>query len=176
MKFSDIAVLILAAVMLLSVLYSCGKDAGGAPDSDTQAAQENAADGGAADAETTRAPSGVGEGLDFGGAEFKQLYPEWQGYRHYFFADEENGDVMNDAIYLRKIRVEEELNVVITSFNVGREDTLPPALIKTVNAGEDAYQQVFLHCIYGVSQLSSGGYLFNVDNLPYISLDSDWWN
>lgn len=176
MKFSDIAVLILAAVMLLSVLYSCGKDAGGATDSNIPAAQENAPDGGAADAETTRAPSGVEEGLDFGGAEFKQLHPEWQGYRHYFFADEENGDVMNDSIYLRKARVEEELNVEIISFNVGREDTLPPALIKTVNAGEDAYQQVFLHCIYGVSQLSSGGYLFNVDNLPYISLDSDWWN
>ena len=177
MKITNIATFFLAAVVLLTLLFACGGDSGsGTPGGDAMSTQEANQENAGTEADTTRASSGVADALDFDGAEFRQIYPYWQGYRYYFFADEENGDVMNDAVYMRKARVEEELNVKISAINGNAIGDIPTAVIKTVKAGEDAYQQVFLHCIAGVSQLSSGGYLFNVDNLPYISLDSDWWN
>ena len=52
--------------------------------------------------------------LDFEGDVFNIMYPNWQGYLYYFFADESNGDAMNDAIFNRTIAVEQYLNVDIT--------------------------------------------------------------
>ncbi len=117
------------------------------------------------------------EALDFHGEEFHMLAVDWQGYSYYFFADEENGDVMNDAIYHRKASVEDALNVKITyEYNDGYIAELVSLLKKTISSGDDIYDQAFLHCIQGVAELSCGGYLYNLDELPYIDIKADWWN
>ena len=50
---------------------------------------------------------------DYNGSSFCILAPVWGLYKNYFFADEENGDVMNDAIVKREKLTEEYLNVDI---------------------------------------------------------------
>ena len=104
------------------------------------------------------------------------MYPDWQGYKFYFFADEQNGDVMNDSIYQRKTKIEEQLDVVITNVNGGTISDVVNKLKPIVLAGDDTYQQVLLHCISGVSELPAGGYLYNLDELPNIDIISDWLN
>ena len=106
----SISVFLIAASLMTAALTSCG-GAG-----DTEAPVTDAATVGetAAVTETveTRAPHAVPvDTLDFGGEELNMSFFDWQGYRFYFFSEEENGDVMNDAVYNRNRAVEEALNI-----------------------------------------------------------------
>ncbi len=128
-----------------------------------------------AEAEETRPMHQVPE-TDFEGALFHIAYPNWQGYQHYFFADEATGDAMNDAIFERTINVEEYLNVDITQTDVGTINDVVSQVKTTVTAGDDVYAMALLHCISGVSDLPTGGYIYNLDTLPHLDMDADWWN
>jgi len=170
-----ITTILLLGAMLLS-MAACGQaetisDAETTGDVQTETAAET---------EETRAMHEVPT-LDFGGEEFKILYPQWQGYRFYFFADEETGDAMNDAIFERTIRVEEYLNADIVQQDVGGEQVqqinqMAGAIKKAVTAGDDVYDMVLLHCISGVSDTVTTGMLYNLDSLPYVNMTADWWN
>lgn len=113
---------------------------------------------------------------DYEGAAFNIAYPEWQGYLYYFFADESNGDAMNDAIYDRTIRVEEYLNVDLTQEAVGYIFDVAPAITRSVSAGDDIYALSLFHCIAGVKDMVTTGALYNLDDLPNTDLDAAWWN
>ena len=167
---------LLAALTAASVLAACGESADKpvSDDAPSNGVSQTAAETDAP--ETTRTPNNLPADLDFGGEEFTQAIFSWQGYNYYFFAVEENGDVMNDALYRRKMRVEENLNVKINTILYANFEEENAAVKKTISAGEDAYDQIFLHCISGVSSLSSGGFLYNADNLPYLDFNAEWWN
>ncbi len=163
---------LLLLAMLLS-LAACGNAT-----VETEAtADTNAAvtDTAAADVEETRPMHKVAE-TDFGGVKFNIAYPDWQGYRHYFFADEATGDAMNDAIFTRTINVEEYLNVDITQEDVGSISDVVTQVKNTVTAGDDMFSMALLHCIQGVSALPTGGYIYNLDTLPNLDMEADWWN
>ncbi len=171
---------ITAAVLLLAMLLSmaaCGNaDTTEENTADTSTVQAEAAP----ETEETRQKHQVPE-VDFEGANFHILYPTWQGYQFYFFADEENGDAMNDAIFTRTLRVEEYLNVDITQQDSGgpqpdQINQVAPAVKKAVTAGDDVYDMTLLHCISAVSELVTTGMLYNLDTLPYIDMQADWWN
>ncbi len=165
---------ILALVALSAAVSSCG-DTEKTP-SDSQALQTQTA----SITETTenaRAKHTVPtDTLDFDGETFNLHVLDWQSYKYYFVAEEENGDIMNDAIYHRQQAVEDALNVKITHHF--EEDVFQQlADIKNaVQADDDVYQYILLHCIYGVSSFSSEGFLHNLDTLPYVDIKADWWN
>ncbi|MCQ2431832.1 MAG: hypothetical protein MJ175_04425 [Clostridia bacterium] len=178
MKNRNLLAGLLALLAVSSVVCSCG-DTASTPDNGTQALSNETADAVTTEAVPTRPPVGLPEGLDFGGEEFHTIALEWQGYRYYFFAEEENGDVMNDAIYKRKSAVEDALNVKLTYEYTdanGDVSTTATAVKKSVSAGDDIYQQALIHCISGVSMMASGGYLYNLDTLPNIDMNAEWWN
>ena len=169
-----ITVTLLLFSMLLS-LAACGQ---------TEVETTNAADTTNAvstdttvtETEETRPMHQIPDTLDFGGATFNIAYPEWQGYQYYFFADEATGDAMNDAIFTRTIQTEEYLNVDLTQYNAGYIADVVSEAKKAISAGDDVYQLVLLHCIQGVSELVTGGMLYNYDDLPNVDLTADWWN
>ncbi len=163
-------ILLLAAMLLLS---GCGGGATTETSADTNGTVADTEI--AAPAEETREMHQVPEN-DFGGANFHIAYPEWQGYRYYFFADEATGDGMNDAIFDRTIQVEEYLNVDITQYSPGYIAEVVTEAKKAITAGDDVYSLVLLHCINGVSELASNGMLYNFDDLPVVNLEADWWN
>ena len=125
--------------------------------------------------EETRPPHHVPES-DFGGADFVVAYPAWAGYVYYFFADEQTGDSMNDAIFDRKLRVEDAVNVSIGQVECGYIVEVVNEVKRSVQAGDDAYQMGLFHCIQGISEMATGNYLFNLDELPNIDLSAGWWN
>lgn len=129
-----------------------------------------------AETEETRTMHSLPDTLDFGGEDFDIIYLLWQGYEHYFFADEATGDSMNDAIYDRKIKTEEFLNVNIVQTSVTGISDVTNEVKRSATAGDDAYQLALLHCIEGVADMVTGGYIYNLDTLPYVDLDADWWN
>ena len=161
---------LLLAAMLLS-MAACGNTADVETTADTAAQGETVVE-----TEETRAMHALPEDLDFGGANFHIAYPDWQGYQHYFFADEATGDAMNDAIFSRTINTEEYLNVDITQHSPGYIADVVTEAKKAVTAGDDVYSLALLHCIQGVSELVTGGYIYNLDTLPNVNLEADWWN
>ena len=174
---SAISVCLLAAALLSAAMVSCGSASG--TDVVTEAA-DNTKDTAVVTeaAEETRTPHAVPvDDLDFGGEELNMSYFKWQGYEFYFFASEENGDVMNDAIYRRACFVEDALNVKVVSemYDMNCAD-FSNKMKQIILAGEDAYDLVFNHCIDSIATFASGGYLYNLDTLPYIDMTADWWN
>ncbi len=116
------------------------------------------------------------EECDYKGAEFRILYPNWFLYNDYFFADEQTGDSMNDAIYERTIRTEEHLGVEIKTICHGYIETIFPLVQKSVSAGDDEYDLVLTHCIDGVQKLATEGYVIDMQTLPGVSFNEKYWN
>lgn len=165
------------ALTLLAAFSACADPADSA-ETVTTAADNGSYTAAATDTAEARAACALPDDLDFGGAEFHTIAFSWQGYLYYFFADEENGDIMNDAIYERTRAIEETLNVDLQYTRLESTETtaVPNAVKPTVLAGDDVYQQVLFHCIEGVSAFPSQGYLYNLDELPYIDTNAEWWN
>ena len=167
----------LALLLLTSALAACGNDS-------TQSTDTTASVGGDTTASVTETPEDTREShkvpvdsLDFGGEELNLVGFDWQGYKFYFFAEEENGDVMNDALYNRNRVVEDALNVRIVNEIYGENcNDYITALKPIILAGDDVYDMMFNHCIAGISTYASEGYLYNLDELPYIDTDAEWWN
>lgn len=166
--------LILSALMLTAALASCG-DAAAAPAVTEAAGTETAAE--EVVTEVTRRQSALPEDLDFNGRTFRQTAFEWQGYKYYFFAEEQTGDIMNDAVYERKLNTEETLNVKLSYISAGTTAGDVAKVVKpTILAGDDAYDQVCFHCIDNIATFASSGYLYNLDTLPNIDITAEWWN
>lgn len=172
----EITSLLLVAAMLLS-MTACGQGAAKTPTAETTPDVQSES---VVETAETRAMHDVPE-LDFGGEEFRILYPTWQGYQYYFFADEETGDAMNDAIFTRTIRVEEYLNVDIVHEDTGGDqgqqiNQMANIIKRTVTGGDDVYDMALLHCIAAVSDMSTTGMLYNLDKLSHLNMQADWWN
>ena len=167
---------ICAAVLMSSALYACTTAEDINITTDTVTSTESHVTE-SANATVTRIMHNVPvENLDFGGKPFRAMTYDGENFSYYFFADEETGDVMNDAIYERRRNVEEALNVVLQHELKLDYTDVPKALRTAVLASDDAYDQVLLHCIEGVSTSVSSGYLYNLDELPYLNMEADWWN
>lgn len=116
------------------------------------------------------------EKCDFGGAEFRILHPNWFLYNDYFFAEEQNGDNMNDAIWERTVKTEEHLGIKIKPICFGYIETIFPKVQEAVLSGDDAYDLALTHCISGVSNLALGDLLIDMKDLSNISFDPSYWN
>ena len=170
---SAISVLLLAAALVTAAMTSCGSsETVGVVTGAVTAGGETAA---VTEAVETRTPHTVPvEELDFGGEELNQVAFDWQGYQFYFFASEENGDIMNDAIYNRTCAVEEALNVkIVLEMHGDNCGTYVSEVKPVILAGDDVYDLMFNHCIDGIATYASEGYLYNLDNLPYIDMKAD---
>ena len=173
-----ITAFLLALLLTLSVFASCaGPDVQEteAPDAAPSIDPDQPNDAQSGPDEETRPPHHV-PAYDFGGADFVTAYPKWSGYPYYFFADEQTGDGMNDAIYDRKLRVEEAVNVSVEQTECGYIVDVVNEVTRSVQAGDDAYQMGLFHCIQGIADMAVGNILYNLDELPNIDLSAPWWN
>lgn len=177
MKKTVIGILLLT--LLLSSLSACSESAAN-PDSSTTVNSSAPAPTPSVESTTTgeetRPMHAIPESADYNGAIFNIMYPNWQGYNYYFFADEANGDAMNDAIFNRTLAVEAYLNVDITQYNPGYIETIYPTLRQSVSSSDDAYQLTLTHCIQNVATMVTDGLLFNYDDLSNVDYSAAWWN
>lgn len=169
--FKRVISLVLLVIMLLSAV-GCGGTGG---DGATTTAGTAAA--AAEKAETTELyyTADIPAGTDYKGYEFRILVNE---VAHFvwgdvdFIAPEQNGEVINDAVYQRNRETEELLNVTlkaVESKNV-QEDTN-----KAVLAGDDAYDLSMVH-VHGAAALAGGGLIVELHQLPTLDFDSPWWD
>ncbi|MCQ2433557.1 MAG: hypothetical protein MJ175_13220, partial [Clostridia bacterium] len=90
----------------------------------------------------------------------------------YLDADSENGDNINDAIYRRNSKIEEQYNCVITEEAVTDTHT---DFRKLMMSGEDLYDIVMAYDEH-VSEYYCSGLIRPWSVLPYVDTSLSWWS
>ena len=158
---------------LMQLLYSCGA----ASDTDAVETTLNSSE---TDESTEETEPDVLEGLDLGG-ETIRFYTSISDYdyetsnNYIEGSGEENGDVVNDAVYYRNLNTEEKLNVKLEFIQTDQLwDTIGADIQKTVMAGDDIYD-VVINDMYPLANLSIEGLFHNIKNNQYIQFDKIYW-
>lgn len=84
--------------------------------------------------------------------------------------EENDGELINDAIYKRNSYIEERFNCHINIEEVAQVESIFRSLVMS---GDSDYDVIFQ---YGLNVLKNIEYLADFNNIPHLSLDSDWWN
>ena len=155
-RFRQLTALLLIVLLVGSVFPSCS----GRADSEQQGESgqnETTAAPPAEDAvpepEETRPRHSVDtESLDFGGEDLVSAVCNWQGYLSYFFADEYTGDIMNDAIYSRRVKAEDVLNISMRTDRYAELEYMSQ-IKKLFAAGDHAFDLMFNHCIQDICRV-----------------------
>ncbi|MCI8387463.1 MAG: extracellular solute-binding protein [Clostridiales bacterium] len=99
-----------------------------------------------------------------------------QNYSFYSYIDfeSETGDTLDDIIYKRNRTVEEKFNfkMEVVEFEL---DEAANKLQTAVLSNDDVYDLAFIRDQY-MSTAISEGYLQNLDDIPEIQLDCEWWD
>jgi len=95
------------------------------------------------------------------------------GYNSYaIYADSFNGDLINDCVFERNLEVEQTLNVKITEDKVNEAHNV---VYQNIMSGSDTHDIVTPYLNYSFSNAVEGQYI-NLYDIPYLNLDSPWWD
>ena len=170
-----LSLLLLAAMLpIASLLTSCGgtQEAPSAADAATAAADDVTT---AAETEPEQLKPDLPD-TDWGGEELLILgrtdSKRSQFVNFEIYAEAENGDIVNDAVYRRNRTLEERYNVTIAQdLQANPSDTLN----KAVSAGDDLYD-VALLAQNAMTSLAQSNCLMDLYSLKYVDFDKPWWN
>ncbi|MCR5262669.1 MAG: hypothetical protein K6D94_02255 [Clostridiales bacterium] len=178
-------VMLLASVLLLSVVSSCGEAGTAAPPEEKQTAgqTEDIQDDSPSNTDEYGRDiiaSGLPEDLDLGGKTVTfYLRPDFNGVQtaYELVAEEETGEIINDAVFKRNRAVEERLNVKLQIVDTGADSnsSYQNQIASGVLAGDSSFDIASLNGYFGPS-LVSGGYFYNLRDAEYLCLDKPWWN
>jgi len=91
-----------------------------------------------------------------------------------FYSEEENGDIVNDAIFKRNRTVEDKFDVKINVI-INPGDWNEGTIKKSVMAGDGAYDLIDGYAAFVGSIVSSGLYT-NLLDIPHLRLTEPWWS
>ncbi|MBQ8576939.1 MAG: hypothetical protein IJ449_03085 [Clostridia bacterium] len=179
------ASVLLALLACVPAVIACG-DAGDGKTVETKTADNTAAVTDAAETEELTGRAAVKDNLpddlDLGGETIRILTrADDRDTRIEFIAEEETGDIIEDAVYNRNLAVMERLNVQMEVIEAGtgatrHEGAVVNGLIdKSVLAGEDAYDLVGNHMSQITPYILKGAFL-DMHDLPYLDWEQPWWN
>ncbi len=112
---------------------------------------------------------------DYGGYEFRIIAQSYDQRPNLPLYEEENGEILNDAIIKRNRKTEETLGVTIVNYPYENRDEVKDKVKSTVMADEDAYDLVITSVNFGLSSLTLDGCLYDLSALPYLDLSNGWW-
>ncbi|MCL2814282.1 MAG: hypothetical protein FWD23_06755 [Oscillospiraceae bacterium] len=171
-----ISFFLIMLMILPGILISCGgndpgssdksKNDGAGGNQDAQGDPENTA--------TEKITYDVPE-MDCGGYEFKAIVREgWTIYWYCVdvFAEAENGEPVNDAVYRRNRMLEDKFNINISEI---RQSDVSGFSEKLIKSGSDDFDVMF-PTLTGAGAMIQQGYLLNLYNVPYLDFDKPWWN
>ena len=176
MKTSRLSAAVLAAIIAASAFAACGESAEQPIQGESPAGGGDAAE--TVIEETTEDPNALRlpDDLDFGGETVMFLTEHSSGYDWYtskeIYAEQENGELFNDAVYRRNLIVEDRLNLRIAQTNV---DTAVNVAQKSLTAGDTEYD-VIMPYINSNIKLVQQGLCYNLFEIPYIDLEKPWWD
>ena len=166
---------IIAGILLSAVACGNSQEAGNANGSN-EPANENSQAAQEEETPSELRPQSEAPEKDFEGYEYRILsrgesYSLWEGVDAY--AEEENGDPINDSVYLRNRIIEDKYNIKIV--NKPSSDMLSSAK-KAISASSDEYD-ILMGALNGFAgTLSMEGMLANLKNIPYLDLPKPWYD
>ncbi len=162
---------LLALLCAASVITACGDDSTATPTGTEQGSAS------AAEEETTsRWQDALPADIDLGG-ETVVIHVRG-GTQMEVDVAEEDGDVFNDAVYLRNRALEERLNCTITAFEGAGWESYGDELTRiraSIAAGDNAWQII---AIWGIqsSPLVLENCFYDLTDMPYLDETAPWWN
>ena len=170
---------VLIAFVCIFALVSCGKD--------ETAPKENAPAGQTPEtSEAGSAPESAPEAeIEYMGYEFPDTNYEGYEFRILSFeiqswaytamtAEEQIGEVVNDAIYMRNVVVEDRLNIKISEKRVPWGAMTGP-INNTVKSGSDDYDITLVNALEA-GPLAQKGLFLNLNGIAALALDRPWWD
>jgi len=171
--------LILAALLLASSFVSCSEkqnDGGETEPAADTADTAASADETAPEEVETDSNVRLWEGKKFDGYGVNILGRQSTTYSIDFEAEELTGEIVNDAVYNRNIKVEDELDVVLEYIPSSANETgFNQDVVNSVRAADGAYDLVSSYAYFGVS-LAQENVLYNLHSVPNLTLTNSWFN
>lgn len=164
---------ILSAIILFAVMTSCSDNTETlhtASDSTTETTAE---------IEILREnyPDTLPSDLDFSGASVKIFFRSDSPWYEEMYS-EQNGEVVNDAVYMRNTMTEERLNVKLDLISepgiVGNTNTFLNKIRSSVQASDNAYDLVAGYA-YFITALATDDLFVNLLEVPYLDFEQPWW-
>lgn len=161
---------VLIAILILSLFISC---ATGSADksADTTMRNDNAEQ---TETSELRFKPNLPD-INFDGYEFRVLVPVFYGITMTFDVPEEDGDLMNDAIYRRNRYIEEKYNIVIKQIDTDdNHSQVSETFKKSVMSGSDDFDIGAMVDWISTTRIAEGCIL-PAEKLPYMDLDQPWY-
>ncbi len=174
-----LTILLLSSVVMTA---SCGDDA--AKSAETTAPTASATETQATDnsvfdlaAERANLKADLPD-VNFDGREYRVYDSSQQDGNHiaYYYTEEQNGEVVNDAVYAANLAILDSYGAVIspidTGYGLGDQQI---GIRRIIDAGEDAFEIAFGHDML-IPIMSLDGVFLNILDIPYINTDNPWWS
>lgn len=155
--------LFLAALTVLPCI-SCAEEASGSEITGTEAGQT--------ESEETRSVNDDIPELSFDGASFRTIIQS--STIKDMYAEEQTGDVLLDAVYLRNRAAEERLGVIIPEPLQNDFTKLSGIVKSSVSAGDDQFDLV-IGQMEQTGQDALDGLYLNWHDIPYVDFEKPWW-
>ena len=179
-KILFLSILTILIFAILVSLTSCAKDENSnkSDDSINSTADSNdiSGDENVGEAQAERLYADLPD-ADYGGYEFRILNRGPDYNIHWWakdiYAEEENGDTINDAVYQRNRNIENKYNISIVNVP---DNSSPAALAaRAIKAGDDSYDLIS-DGLSPVTGLMTSGGLYDLHSVPYVDLSKPWWD
>ena len=109
---------------------------------------------------------------NYDGAQFR--ISTKQGYLYEIYTEEEDAEILNDALYKRNNKVEERFGVKIEPIVVNADGEHVSWVRKTISASDDAFELAATY-VYTSGSLVTDGLYLNWLNMEYTDLSKPWW-
>ncbi len=111
------------------------------------------------------------DNLKYDGVIFNMLSPD--NFYGVYFVEQQNGEVVNDAIYNAKINIEDRLNIKITE-TLHDMWTISTAVNKLVYSNDSTYDAVTNIDSY-IVEMMQNGLILPLDTIEYLDLSAVYW-
>ncbi len=166
---------LISTLLLCAMLVGCGEAATSGGTSDTTAADTTAADTTTV-VETTAETPDIPEGTDFGGYDFRVIargVGKWACTDIY--AESETGEVLNDAVYNRNVKVEDQLGIKISQNTVASDNDLSSRVKTSIMSATDDFDLIWM-CAQNLTPLSLSDLLVDMNAIDTLDLTHSWWD
>jgi len=111
---------------------------------------------------------------DFDGYEFVILATDSEHPWHTYATDEENAEIMNDAVYIRNRRIEDRYNISIKQVSVGDPSGTAS---RSLRAMDNSYDLLMIS-LDTAANFAIQGFLQDIHQIPYLSeaMIKPWWD
>lgn len=165
---------LLIMLVASSILTSCGSSGSGTASETTAQTGSQPEQTVETEAEKTDYFAGLPD-KDYEGYNFRMLIRNMERWIVDMYADSENGDVVNDAVYKRNAQVSEKYDMVF-SMTKSSSDNYETDAVNTILAGDDAYDLVLPHPRAAFVYANQGLFADWNTMLPYVDLEADYWD